>query len=132
LSYKCTACGDPAAYLLEGGKCPRCFVPEQITDLPKPEKASFTVDINAIRKQIRRQKRGVVRKTSIKKFHKPSIHRPAPFRAYLIEKNGLYRQNAHGLFGPRSTAKIYRTKAFAELSVAVSGKGNIIEIKGKI
>jgi hypothetical protein len=131
VSYNCTACGKRAAYLLAGKKGPCCFVPEPITELPKPEKASFTVDINAIRRQIRRQKRGVVSKTSIKKFHKPSIHRPEPFRAYLIEQDGLYRQNSHGLFGPRSTAKIYRTRAYAELSSAVSGKGNIIEIKEK-
>lgn len=131
MSYLCTGCRQPADYLLAGRKCPRCFVPETITELPKPEKASFTVDINAIRKQVRQQKRGVIRKTSIKQFRGPSVHRPTEFRAYIIRQDGLYRQNSHGLLGPRSTAKIYRTLAYAKLSASRSGKGIIIEIKGK-
>ena len=46
---------------------------------------------------------------------------------FVVVKDGLYKQNnGHPLFGPRSTAKIYRTSAFARRG-AVNG-GEVVQV----
>ncbi len=53
----CVKCNSQALFLLEGGLCKKCYVAPIVGEIAK-EKRFFTIDVNAKRKQARRQKAG--------------------------------------------------------------------------